>query len=211
LVVNSDDYAMRVDRWASSAQWRIEAQELLWRCRMFPFARVLDVGTNTGRMLSLIDEMDGIPFGVEPNDAGRAIALERHANVYASVQEAIRWKGPFDIVTLSHVLGHVDDPSVMLSDCSAALKPGGVLGLLLPNPAYDRLMKPMNLYTGYKGDSTFQHSLSVQAIRRLLPKPLSISEVFYVGEKPKWLPDNLQPESFRSRLGLVIRCNRLGA
>jgi 2-polyprenyl-3-methyl-5-hydroxy-6-metoxy-1,4-benzoquinol methylase len=204
-------YALRVQQWSASQQWHDEARELLWRCRMQPLSKVLDVGTNMGRMMKLVMKEGGIPIGVEPNESALHLAKQNGCIVYREMKEAVRLHGPFDIVLLSHVLGHCPDPSETLNWCLAASRRDGCVGVIVPNPTYDRLMAPMNAVTGYKSDATLKHSISLRRLKRMLPWWYEITDVFYLGEKSKWLPEKASPESTRSRLGVVIRRRNLKA
>lgn len=212
MVVSNPDreYAESVDRWSSSQAWSLEAQSLLWRCRLRTGDLVLDVGTNTGRMLSLIEKLGSYPTGVEPNPEARGLAKIGHDwSLYEDVPQAVRAIGQFDIVTLVHVLGHAAKPEDLLFDCCTAVKELGTVGLILPNPAYGRLMAPKNLLTGYRDDKTFKHALSVKDIESMMPKYMSVVEEFHLGDKADWLPDTVQREEWRSRLGIVLRRNRM--
>ncbi|CAA2141508.1 bifunctional 2-polyprenyl-6-hydroxyphenol methylase/3-demethylubiquinol 3-O-methyltransferase UbiG [Hyphomicrobium sp. ghe19] len=204
--MSSKDYALRVEKWSASEQWTSEAEELLSRVGLKALDKVLDVGTNTGRMMQLAMRKGAIPFGVEKNAAARYLAQQNGCQVYPTINDAATQHGPFfDVVLLSHVLGHVNDPVDMLWQCVSVTRHGGVIGLLGPNPVYDNLMAPMNALTGYKGDATIQHSIGLMRLQRMLPPWFNTVDVFYLGEKPKWLPGSLLPESTRSRLGVVIR------
>mgnify|MGYP000137857559 CR=1 FL=1 len=41
----------------------------------------------------------------------------------------------FDVITLSHVIEHVQNPTALLARIQSLLRPGGLLWLALPNPA----------------------------------------------------------------------------
>lgn len=199
------EYARKVHEWSASEQWHAEAEELLSRCRLKTLDTVLDVGTNMGRMLGLIQDKGGIPVGVETNGAAAYIARQSGFRVFPAIGDAARIRGPFDIVLLSHVLGHVPDPEEMLNWCLAATNRKGRIGVVVPNPTFDRLMRPMNVITGYRNDRTFKHLIGLRQLREMLPWWFEITDVFYLGEKPKWLPARAVPDSTRSRLGVIIR------
>jgi len=52
---------------------------------------------------------------------------------HGSLESAGYPSGSFDIVTLWYVLEHVEDPSGLLKEVRRVLRPGGVLGIAVPN------------------------------------------------------------------------------
>lgn len=208
--MHSKEYALKVQNWSASEQWHQESEVLLRKCGLKSLDKVLDVGTNMGRMMKLVMKKGGIPFGVEKNEAARYLAQKDGCQVYHSINEAACNHGPFfNIVLLSHVLGHVKDPKDMLMQCVSVTKHNGVIGLILPNPRYDALMGPMNIFTGYRGDDTIKHAIGVRELKAMLPYWFNDIEVSYLGEKVRWLPERLQSERNRSRLCVVVRRSKV--
>lgn len=207
--MHSKEYALKVNEWSNSEQWYAESAMLLRKCGFQAPHSVLDVGTNMGRMLRLVHMKGGRAVGVEKNEAARYLAEKDGHQVYHSINEAASKHGPFfNIVLLNHVLGHVKDPVDMILQCVSVTKRSGAIGIVLPNPKYDVLMAPMNVVTRYKGDDTLKHSIGLMQLKQMLPHWFNEVEVFYMGEKPRWLPGRVLPESYRSRLGVVIRRSR---
>ena len=97
--------------------------------------RLLDVGSGGGNALALWRGQQAACIGLEPDAAAAETArrefgldvrpgrLEDHAFPDAS----------FDVVTLCHVLEHVDDPRGLLTRAARLLKPGGELLLWMPD------------------------------------------------------------------------------
>lgn len=123
-------------------QGREERSRLrLWRRRLrLVEARsrrgtLLDVGCGDGLFLSVAREagwhVDGIEFS--PEGARRSSArLGRPVAVGDLTRERLL-KGPFDVITLWHVLEHLVEPGAMLDAARARLLPGGLLVVAVPN------------------------------------------------------------------------------
>jgi ubiquinone/menaquinone biosynthesis C-methylase UbiE len=100
-----------------------------------PFSAVLDLGTGTGRMLSLLAGLAGRAVGVDSNAAMLTIARAniermglrnaqvRHGDIYALPVE----RDGYDVVVIHQVLHYLDDPSRAIREACRALKPGGKL------------------------------------------------------------------------------------
>jgi len=98
-------------------------------------AALLDVGCGDGLFLRVARDagwrVDGIEFS--PEGAGRAAArLERPVAV-GDLAAATVLPGPFDVVTLWHVLEHLPEPRPMLAAARRRLRPGGLLVVAVPN------------------------------------------------------------------------------
>jgi 2-polyprenyl-3-methyl-5-hydroxy-6-metoxy-1,4-benzoquinol methylase len=96
---------------------------------------LLDVGCGDGLFLRVARDagwrVDGIEFS--PEGAGRAAArLERPVAV-GDLAVARVLPGPFDVVTLWHVLEHLPEPLPMLAAARQRLRPGGLLVVAVPN------------------------------------------------------------------------------
>jgi SAM-dependent methyltransferase len=126
------------DPW-EGAQARARARLWLRRLRLLearePAGTLLDVGCGDGRFLEAARNsgwsVDGIEFS--PEGARRAAArLGRPVAVGDLVRERVL-RGPYDVVTLWHVLEHLPDPGAMLDAARARLRPGGLLAAAVPN------------------------------------------------------------------------------
>jgi SAM-dependent methyltransferase len=96
---------------------------------------LLDVGCGDGLFLRVARDaglrVEGIEFS--PEGARRAAArLGRPVAVGDLVQQS-HLQGPFDIVTLWHVLEHLEAPRAMLEAVRRRLAPGGLLVVAVPN------------------------------------------------------------------------------
>ena len=118
------------DDWAVNGQESARSAISMHFASAFaPGARVLDVGCGTGRDLAVLLEMGFDACGVEPHDAMRARALERHPSLAGRIVAASLpqigqpFGGGFDGIVCSAVLMHV--PAEVLPESLAALS--GVL------------------------------------------------------------------------------------
>ena len=95
--------------------------------------RLLDVGCNEGRGLSIYQKNGFEAEGLELNEQAAAEARKRGFNVDTDPIETLQPKDPYDIVVLSNVLEHSLDPKDMLTHVARILKPGGQVWISCPN------------------------------------------------------------------------------
>lgn len=134
------DYATaspRGVRLAVPLLWLFDRQRLrLTRRLLPPPARLVDAGAGRGRFVAharTAGYTDAI--GVEPTVRGVDQARARYglALEQATIQDAGVAASSADVVTLWHVLEHVDDPAATLDVLRRWLRPGGVLVVGVPN------------------------------------------------------------------------------
>jgi 2-polyprenyl-3-methyl-5-hydroxy-6-metoxy-1,4-benzoquinol methylase len=97
--------------------------------------RLLDVGCGRGDFLHMMSERGWDVHGVD-FDAAAATAAKALYGLdvrIGTLDEVVASGDRFDVVTASHVLEHVPDPSEFLRQCRFLLKRGGVLVLKTPN------------------------------------------------------------------------------
>jgi SAM-dependent methyltransferase len=95
--------------------------------------RLLDVGCNEGRGLTLYRRNGFEPEGLELNSVAAATARARGFVVHEIDLHDFQPDRPFNRVVLSNVLEHALDPRQMLGDVHRLLKPGGEVWISLPN------------------------------------------------------------------------------
>lgn len=95
--------------------------------------RLLDVGCNEGRGLSIYQRNGFEAEGLELNEQAAAEARKRGFNVDTDPIETLQPKDSYDIVVLSNVLEHSLDPKDMLTHVARILKPGGQVWISCPN------------------------------------------------------------------------------
>lgn len=96
---------------------------------------LLDVGCGDGLFLNVARSagwrVDGIEFS--PEGARRSShRLGRPVAVGDLARERVL-RGPFDVITLWHVLEHLVEPAAMLAAARTRLRPGGLLVVAVPN------------------------------------------------------------------------------
>lgn len=95
--------------------------------------RLLDIGCNEGRGLSIYRKHGFDAEGMELNEQAAAEAKKRGFSVHIAILEKFHPKEPYDVVVLANVLEHSLDPKNMLSHAHRILKPGGHLWISCPN------------------------------------------------------------------------------
>jgi SAM-dependent methyltransferase len=104
---------------------------------LVPSGRILDVGCGSGLFLATMERRGWQVVGVEPNvrlaeELRTSRGLDVHTGLLHDVPDGA---GPFDAVTLFHVIEHVPRPDEALRKVGRLLRPGGVLVLVTPNVA----------------------------------------------------------------------------
>jgi 2-polyprenyl-3-methyl-5-hydroxy-6-metoxy-1,4-benzoquinol methylase len=95
-------------------------------------AKVLEIGCGEGILLKELENKGFNVTGVEPSEAGSAIARQRGLNVVTGYFPHPEISGSFDVVILSHTLEHLADPIDILRKITN-LSPGGYILLVQTN------------------------------------------------------------------------------
>ncbi|WP_249010771.1 class I SAM-dependent methyltransferase [Conexibacter sp. DBS9H8] len=95
-----------------------------------PPARLIDAGAGRGRFVAAARLAGYQAIGIEPSlrDVDPTLGL-----INATIAEAPIVTGSADVVTLWHVLEHLEDPEAALGELRRWLVPGGTLVLGVPN------------------------------------------------------------------------------
>ena len=94
----------------------------------------LDIGCGVGDFLFSLQRRGWSVNGIEPSSQARNIASKRLGFTPLDPTESPALPdASFDLVTLWHVLEHVDDLALQISELQRLLKPGGRLIIALPN------------------------------------------------------------------------------
>lgn len=99
-----------------------------------PQGRLLDIGCGVGDFLVSVKKHGWEVDGIEPSTDAKTIAKTRlgfvpkDPSAYSSLDDQ-----SFDVITMWHVLEHIDDLHFQTSQLVRLLKPGGRLVIALPN------------------------------------------------------------------------------
>ncbi|WP_299054689.1 class I SAM-dependent methyltransferase [uncultured Polaribacter sp.] len=97
---------------------------------------LLDIGAGTGDFLATCLQNNWKVFGVEPNLEARNIAKEK--NVFLQEKIDFFTENKFDVITLWHVLEHVENLEEYIYKLKSLLKENGTLVIAVPNfKSYD--------------------------------------------------------------------------
>ena len=99
-----------------------------------PQGKLLDIGCGVGDFLCQVKKENWDVMGIEPSDDAKAIAEARLGFRPLSPSDSVSLPdASFDVITLWHVLEHVDDLKFQTTEINRLLKPGGRLVIALPN------------------------------------------------------------------------------
>jgi SAM-dependent methyltransferase len=113
MTIAPGTHAFYVDWAATGQESPRSAISLHFESAFAPGARVLDVGCGMGRDLAVLREMGFDAYGIEPHDAMRSRAIERHPQLAGRIAAAALpqigepFGGGFDGIVCSAVLMHV--------------------------------------------------------------------------------------------------------
>lgn len=126
---NFNSFSDKLYKWAHKFQ--LKRKERLLLKHLNGPKKILDFGAGSGNFVTFLKQRQWHVLGVEPNPNARAVALENNCVLHPSLV-AIP-KQQFQLITLWHVLEHVEDYKQTVEELLAVLAPGGHLVLALPN------------------------------------------------------------------------------
>lgn len=130
-----------------------------------PKGKFMDVGCGAGVAVSFAQQIGWDAMGLEIDPSAVREAQRTGLNiVQGTFEQLMQYPQQFDCIMCSHVLEHVHEPRNLLAHLKAALKPGGVLLISLPNS-----LSPMRRYFGadWRGLEAPRH-LSIPSELQLL-------------------------------------------
>lgn len=104
-----------------------------------PKGCLLDIGCGVGDFLRVVKDAGWEVSGIEPSSNAKVIASKRLGFTPLDPSETVTLSdASFDVITMWHVLEHVDDLHGQVGSLQRLLKPGGRLVIALPNyESYD--------------------------------------------------------------------------
>lgn len=161
------------------------ARDRLWRRRLARLVsrrspgRLLDVGCGDGHFMAVARQGGWAVEGIEFSPAGAGCAASRLGRPVAigDLARSSHLPGPFDVVTLWHVLEHLQEPRPMLQAAWRRLAPGGMIVLAVPNldnvplrAAYHvARLRPLPLYEAGAREPHLSH-FNPATLRRILER-----------------------------------------
>ena len=98
--------------------------------------KLLDIGSGTGDFLATCKADNWKVFGVEPSEEARQISEEKNVKAFSDISEMK--ENNFDVISLWHVLEHVENLLEYIEILKSKLKTNGVLIIAVPNyKSYD--------------------------------------------------------------------------
>lgn len=96
--------------------------------------KALEIGSSTGLFLSLLKKKGWEVLGIEPSKISSQIASDSNIPTLVTTFELSRLPpNSFDLVILSHVLEHMEDPVAVLKKINKVLRKDGVIFIDVPN------------------------------------------------------------------------------
>jgi len=126
------DWSKRKAKIASGILDAVEAQ------RPLAGVKLLDIGAGRGFLLRDARERGARVSGVEPSEeTAESLRVEGFDIVTGNLQRFVaEAPGSFDVITMSHVVEHVNEPIPFLQAAASMLKPEGLLVAEVPNVSW---------------------------------------------------------------------------
>jgi 2-polyprenyl-3-methyl-5-hydroxy-6-metoxy-1,4-benzoquinol methylase len=97
---------------------------------------LLDVGCGDGSFMTRMRSLGWAVTGLDSDPAAVQAARSRGLSVQQGTLDRVEFpEESFDVVTMSHVIEHIPDPTAALTKCGRVLRPGGRLVAVTPNAA----------------------------------------------------------------------------
>lgn len=94
---------------------------------------IIEIGCGPGAFLKNACQYVNQAVGIEYNMQALAIARNKGLNIYSFEDDISKLKGQFDAAFSFHVLEHVPDPLAFIQEMLEFVKPGGKIGISVPN------------------------------------------------------------------------------
>jgi len=150
-------YAQKADAHALKDQ---SNEELFWVAKNTTVKRrILDIGCNTGLPLSKLCDLwqTRIGIGIDINSTAISIAKDNFKDLtflnYDGLKIPLEDES-IDHIIIHHVIGHVENPHILLSEAMRILVKGGTISIITPNWWYKFWQFPINCLTSFSPDMT---------------------------------------------------------
>ncbi len=165
--------------------------------------KVLDIGCGTGDFLDVCRQSGMVITGIEPDEFARDLAKKKlNIEILDPTQSKSLPDGCFDLITMWHVLEHVPDLKMQISELSRLCKKGGKVVIALPDyKSYDAEFY-REKWAGWDVPRHLYH-FNKEVITNMM-----FSGGFYAGEMHamKWdsfYVSMLSEQYLKSRLGMI--------
>lgn len=134
---DDDDYFVSRNRYVQ--QWEMFSRifDLLMEkiVRFKPGGRLLDVGAGVGTLVAAAHARGYTACGVELSPwAARFASEDKGLDIFTGLLESAGFPNQgFDVVTINHVLEHLENPQATLQEIGRILAPDGLLVIGVPN------------------------------------------------------------------------------
>jgi ubiquinone/menaquinone biosynthesis C-methylase UbiE len=156
LTCYDNDYVQKAQDHSLNPASQDELQRVCESLQKHVPGNILDIGCNSGRPLDYVcNHFYAKGQGVDVNLAGVHRAQQdfpqRTFQRYEGHELPLEDKS-FDHVMIHHVLGHVDNPQLSISEAYRVLKPGGTLSIISPNAHFKLWQFPFNIVNDFAPD-----------------------------------------------------------
>lgn len=172
--------ALRVKQWLDRSKFRGIVEHLPRAVTSY-----LDVGCGDGRYLQMMIDSGADRsrvYGVELDARAVGTARAQGLQVLESrIEDAAELSsGAFDLITMFHVIEHVERPDRVILRLKELLAPGGILAIETPNFAcIDARLARRRFWGGYHAPRHW-HVFTTESLRRLLTRSgLTVQRVRY--------------------------------
>ena len=158
------DFAYRTVR-----SYTLRQKEKLIREAAGQAGQLLDYGCGTGAFLETCQQKGWSIQGYEPDPDARNVATARIKQPVLNDVNSIIPIGPFDVITLWHVLEHVADLPATINQLGQSIRVGGSLIIAVPNPQSADAKRFGNDWAAYDVPRHLYH-FTPQVLKQLIEK-----------------------------------------
>jgi|SRR5690606_15323640 len=112
-------------------QFTLNQKERLLSSYVSGKGNLLDIGAGTGDFLAFARSKNWQVTGIEPSSKAKELALKKEVYFVESTQDLPT--NSFDVITMWHVLEHVEDLEFQVRELKRITKPGGYIFVAVPN------------------------------------------------------------------------------